>query len=170
MKILLMKNSSSNFAQKLAAITFFLAINCISIGFPQVGKAWEIPQFFTKKPSNQDLIQAVRSYVNGKTRTETQTYTEQVTEMQPERHSCTQTQVDADPHATSNPELAKCPHFGATYEKLVPVNVPETRTRTVIQKCETLSEYGWNVQKLDNDTWRVSHSRGVWDVNKVKGI
>ncbi len=113
----------------------------------------------TKTPSREDIIQAVRRSVEGKT------YRVMTERQESKLHTCTQFDVDLDPYMPHNPELAKCPYVGKTYTTWETVAEPETRT------CKPLPgpEYGWQVEKLDDDRWRVSLSGSVWDVEKLDG-
>ncbi len=117
-----------------------------------------IPQS-SGEPSSADLIQAVRDSVSGKT------YPQQVSHTEQQRHTCTQEDVELDPNAKHNPELARCPHVGAVYA--VPVTTWATETRP----CAALTapDSVWSVQKTGNDTWRLSQFGSVWDVTKQGG-
>lgn len=115
---------------------------------PQVTKSTD--------PSRGDLIRAVRSHVSGKT------YNKTTHEYRQISRSCGQIDVDFDPHAKRNPELAKCPHVGATYwvSERVPV-----RKR---YKCKTPPlDQGWSVRKISSNKWRISNSGRKWDLIKI---
>jgi hypothetical protein len=61
------------------------------------------------EPSREDLIQAVRNSVAGKEYVEQVAKTRSVPHQEEVVHTCTQYDVDLDPYAKHNPELAKCP-------------------------------------------------------------
>lgn len=113
----------------------------------------------TTTPSREDIIQAVRRSVEGKTYL--------VTENQQEStlHTCSQIDVDLDPYMPHNPELAKCPYVGATYTTWETVTEHQTRN------CESLPdpEYGWYVKEIGKDKWQVSLSGREWNVEKLDG-
>jgi hypothetical protein len=114
---------------------------------------------FTTSPSREDVIQAVRRSVNGKTYSVPSSQQEQVS------HTCSQIDVDFDPYMPNNPELAKCPYVGATYMTWETVNQSETRT------CEALpdSDAGWYVEEISDNKWRVSLYASMWEVEKLDG-
>lgn len=113
----------------------------------------------TSEPSREDLIEAVRKSVEGKK------YSESVPESQRKQHTCSQYDVDTDPNAKHNPELARCPHVGATYW------TTETTYVNNSLPCQTLPgpQSGWTVSQRTNDSWRVSYSGSSWDVAKTSG-
>ena len=113
----------------------------------------------TPEPSREDIIQAVRRSVEGKT------YTENVSQQEPTTRMCSEMDVETDPYMPRNPELAKCPRVGAPYTTWQTVTKPEVR------ECKSLPgpESGWNVQALPPDRWRVSRGASVWDVEKTSG-
>lgn len=113
----------------------------------------------TSDPTRTDIIEAVRDSVNGKT------YTATIFRDEAVFHTCSQMDVDMDPYMPHNPELAKCPSVGATYTTWETYTEYETRT------CEALPgpEYGWYVEELGDDKWRVTYSGSVWDVEKLEG-
>jgi len=145
-----------------AGITAFIIVTMIAIvvlgGCGGGGSQPPIPTI-TADPSREDIIQAVRRSVEGKT------YTVMTVRQESRLHTCSQYDVDFDPYMPRNPELAKCPYVGATYTTWESVTEPETRT------CDSLPgpEYGWRVEELGNDRWRVSQSGSVWDVEKLDG-
>ena len=118
---------------------------------------------FTKNPSQEDIIEAVRRSVNGKT------YSVSVPSSRQEsvEHTCSQMDVDLDPYMPHNPELARCPKVGATYKTWITVDESETQTRT----CEPLPEQdaGWHVEEAGDNKWRVSINGSTWDVEKLDG-
>lgn len=126
------------------------------------------------EPSREDLIEAVRNSVAGKSYTETVQQTKSVPRTERRAHTCTQYDVDLDINAKRNPELAKCPHAGATYWVDETVYVNETTDVPQTRICESLPgpESGWSVMPSGNDTWRVSYAGKSWDVKKesFKGV
>ena len=117
------------------------------------------PGSVRSEPSREELIEAVRRSVNGKKYEEFVTRQEQVT------HTCTQRDVDLDPHMPRNPELAKCPRPGATYTRWESVRKSETR------ECPSLPDpsAGWNVREIGENRWRVSRGGSAWDVENRGG-
>jgi len=113
----------------------------------------------TGEPSSADLIQAVRNSVIGKT------FSRQGSRWEQQQRTCSQFDVDMDPNAKHNPELAKCPRVGAVYR--VPVMVPTTET----VGCPPLTapDSEWTVQKVGPNAWRLSQSGSAWDVTKIEG-
>jgi len=113
----------------------------------------------THEPSNNDLIEAVRNNVAGKT------YMESVSRTERRQHVCSQMDVETDPNAKHNPELARCPSVGHVYYTPVTTWVNEQRT------CASLPgpQFGWSVMPLGENVWRVSQSGGSWDVEKLQG-
>lgn len=113
----------------------------------------------TAEPSRSDLIQAVRNSVRGKT------YTMEVPEQRAVQHTCSQVDVDLDIHAKHNPELARCPHVGATYQTQETVYVSQ------LQPCQepSGSDDSWSVNEMGEDTWHVSQAGRVWIVRKIEG-
>jgi len=113
----------------------------------------------TATPSRENIIEAVRHSVEGKTHVVT------AQRQEPQVHRCDQNDVDRDPYMPHNPELAKCPSVGATYTTW------QTVTEHQTQRCEPLPgpEYGWHVQELGDDKWRVSLGGSSWDVQKLSG-
>jgi hypothetical protein len=107
------------------------------------------------EPSRDDLIKAVQNHVASKTYEKTTHKVEQ----RPRR--CSQIDVDLDPHAKRNPELAKCPYVGATY--FVSETVPVRRR----YECKRPPDHGWSVQKIGSEKWRVSNSGSTWDLTKI---
>lgn len=110
-------------------------------------------------PSDDDLVRAVRSHLSGKA------YVEQGWTFETRRRTCSQVQVDMDIHAKHNPELARCPYVGASYEDRV--RVPTTTRKP----CPSPPGPGphWLVSKAGSSTWRVSTGGRVWEVTKVTG-
>ena len=109
-------------------------------------------------PSKEDLIQAVRNHVSGKT------YRKPSFETRRRSRTCSQMDVDRDPHAKRNPELARCPHVGATYW---------VNERVSVQKRHTCPQppgpsQGWSVQKLSSKQWRVSNSGSSWNLTHLR--
>jgi len=104
----------------------------------------------SSQPSRDELIEAVRSSVNGKT------YPETVLKPQEQTRPCTPT--DARYHTYG------CV-TGGTYR--VTVQVPTTEYRP----CPTLPgpDPSWNVQSLGNNKWRVSRTTSRWDVEQTAG-
>jgi hypothetical protein len=117
------------------------------------------PPPITHEPSNNDLIQAVRNSVAGKT------YAESVPRTEQQPHTCSQMDVETDPYAQHNPELAKCPSAGHVYYAPVTTWVDEQRP------CASLPDpsFGWSVMPLRENLWRVSQSGSSWDVEKLEG-
>ena len=78
---------------------------------------------------------------------------------------CSQFDVDLDPYAKRNPELAKCPRVGATYWVNETIQVKESHS------CGSLPgpDAGWQVQEIGSDKWRVSISGSAWDLTKLEG-
>jgi hypothetical protein len=151
--------------RQVAAIAAFFIITTIAIvvlggcGGGSGGNNRPSRPAVTSDPSREDIIQAVRRSVQGKT------YVVRTAEQEARTHICSQYDVDLDPYMPRNPELAKCPRVGATYTTWEPVSKQETRT------CDALPspEYGWYVEEINNNRWRVSHSGSVWDVEKRDG-
>ncbi|MDM9384150.1 hypothetical protein QUB80_26085 [Chlorogloeopsis sp. ULAP01] len=110
-------------------------------------------------PSREDVIQAVRNSVRGKT------YTVEVPEQKSVQRTCSPIDVNNDIHAPRNPELARCPRVGATVQTWKTVYVSKTQT------CEEPpgAEFGWLVNDIGDDTWRVSQAGSVWIVKKLEG-
>jgi hypothetical protein len=104
----------------------------------------------SQEPSREDIIQAVRNHVGGKT------YSKTVKKDVPRTHTCSQIEVNIDP---------RCPFPGATY------SINESKTVTETHTCSSLPgpEAGWSVTSTGNDTWRVSHAGSAWDVTKADG-
>jgi len=113
----------------------------------------------THEPSNNDLIEAVRNSVAGKT------YAESVPRTEQQQHVCSQMDVETDPNAKHNPELARCPSVGHVYYTPVTTWVNEQRT------CDSLpgAAVGWSVMPVREDVWRVSQSGSSWDIQKLEG-
>jgi len=110
------------------------------------------------EPSRDDLIRAVIGHVSGKT------YNKTTYENRGRSRRCSQIDVDLDPHAKRNPELAKCPHVGATY--WISERVPVQKQ----YKCKTpppLSDHTWSVRKISSNKWRVSCYGGSWELIKI---
>jgi hypothetical protein len=122
----------------------------------------------SQEPANEDLIEAVRNSVAGKTYTTSAHVARSVAGTTRESRTCTQYDVDADPNAKNNPELARCPRVGATYWVVVPTTVAETTDVPETRNCESLPgpQYGWTVEPTGNDTWRVSYGGKSWNVEK----
>src|SRR5262245_12509935 len=89
----------------------FFPTGCRSV--PSNGGHNSSSEPITSEPSRDDLIQAVRNDVNGKTYYRTSN--KPVTRYERRPHSCSQFDVDRDPYMPRNPELARCPRVGATY-------------------------------------------------------
>lgn len=110
-------------------------------------------------PARDDLINAVRYSVESKT----------TVQKSPQRrgvqHSCTQYDVDLDPNAKRNPELARCPRVGAIYETFDTVYVDQA------VRCVSLPapSPAWNVSQLRPDSWRVTYGGSSWIVTKLNG-
>ena len=113
----------------------------------------------TEEPSQADLIQAVRNSVAG------HTYPQPVSHTEWKTHVCSQYDVDLDPNAKHNPELARCPYAGKTY------SVSEVVSTTESRPCQSSSapDSAWSVQSYGNDSWRVSVYGSAWDVTKLTG-
>ena|ERR1700739_3521785 len=111
------------------------------------------------EPSREDLIEAVRKSVEAKN------YSESVPQSERRSHTCNQYDVDADPNAKNNPELARCPRVGATYWTTEPIYVNQS------VHCQSLPgpQLGWTVNQRTSDSWLVSYSGSAWDVSKVEG-
>jgi hypothetical protein len=111
------------------------------------------------EPSREDLIEAVRRSVEAKS------YSESVPQSQRWSHACSQYDVDVDPYAKENPQLARCPYVGATYWTTETIYVNQ------FVHCQTLPgpQFGWTVNPRTSDSWLVSHSGSAWDVSKVEG-
>jgi hypothetical protein len=124
-----------------------------------------------QEPSREDLIQAVRNHVNGKSYNKTVTKNKRVTKYESRPHRCTEEDVARDPHMPRNPELADCPRVGAIDWRDEPVTVTEPVAVTETHTCSSLPgpEAGWSVTSTGNDTWRVSHGGSAWDVTKADG-
>jgi hypothetical protein len=110
-------------------------------------------------PSRDDLINAVRRSVESKT------IVQQVPQQRTKTNICSQYDVEADPNAKHNPELARCPRAGATYTTI------ETDYVSQNVKCPGLpaSSTGWDVSKVGPDSWRVSNGGSSWTVSKTEG-
>lgn len=123
----------------------------------QTGRV-HVPQVSTE-PEREDIINAVRRGVNGKT------YTENVVRWETVRHSCSQFDVDTDPYMPHNPELADCPRVGATYTER------ESYTETVTRQCDRLPDAnsGWSVTDAGSDRWTVGYGGRRWNVELVSG-
>jgi hypothetical protein len=108
-------------------------------------------------PSRDDLIRAVINHVSGKT------YSKTTYKYLQKTRTCSQIDVDLDPYAKRNPELAKCPHVGATY--WVSERIPVQKR----YRCMTPPppDHGWSVQKISSNKWRVSNSGATWDLTKI---
>jgi len=125
----------------------------------------------TAPPSREDVIQAVRRSVEGKTHTVVTRH------QQPKRHTCSQLDVDRDRHMPRNPEKARCPRVGATYLGF------ETVTESHAEACDPVPRPGQSlsVEAVGRDKWIVSdgvqlpttkpgetafRSTGTWAVEK----
>jgi hypothetical protein len=99
-------------------------------------------------PTSEDIINAVRRSVSGKT------YTVSTTKQERKAHYCGQ-----------KDNSGRCPYAGAIYYTYAGVPVRETRT------CNPLPEpqFGWSVQTAGEDRWRVINSGSAWDVEKTDG-
>jgi len=113
----------------------------------------------TTTPSREDIIQAIRRSVDGKT------YSVTTEHQESQLHTCSQFDVDLDPYMPHNPELAKCPSVGATYTTW------ETVTGREAPSCQPLPdpEYGWYIEEVGQNRWRVSLSGSEWSVEKLDG-
>jgi hypothetical protein len=136
----------------VAVLVVVLLIGC------GCGDEPSVPDVATE-PSRDQIIQAVRQSVQGKTHTvtvprQTQTW-----------RTCSQTDVDLDPYMPGNPELARCPYQGATYPVWQTVYERETRS------CDPLPGpgYAWSVRDMGFDRWRVSLSGSTWEIKRVSG-
>ncbi len=111
------------------------------------------------EPSREDVIEAVRKNVEAKN------YSESVPQSQRQSHTCNQYNVDADPNAKNNPELASCPRVGATYWTTETIYVNQS------VHCQSLPgpQLGWAVNQRTSNSWLVSYSGSAWDVSKVEG-
>ena len=119
------------------------------------------PPVVSKEPSENDITEAVRRSVNGKT------YQVETTKQRNAYRTCSQQDVDLDPNMPRNPELARCPRVGHRYQ------VTESYTVTETRRCSSLpqagAEYGWRVADNGKDRWRVSNTGRVWDVSLLGG-
>jgi len=113
----------------------------------------------SSEPSREDLIEAVRKTVEGKS------YSESAPQSQRQLHTCSQYEVDIDPNAKHNPELARCPRVGATYWTTGTIYVNNS------VPCQPLPgpQFGWAVSQRTSDSWLVSYSGSGWDVSKIEG-
>lgn len=113
----------------------------------------------TTTPSREDIIQAIRRSVDGKT------YSVTTEHQESQLHTCSQFDVDLDPYMPHNPELARCPSVGASYTTWETVTERETRS------CQPLPdpEYGWYVEEVGQNRWKVSLSGSEWSVEKLDG-
>src|SRR5690349_12711704 len=102
-------------------------------------------------PSRENIIEAVRHSVEGKTY-EVATEREESTV-----HTCEQ--YDVDVHRFG------CNSIGQTYTTSEAVPARETK------HCEPLPgpEHGWQVTETGSDKWRVTLAGSVWDVEKLNG-
>jgi len=123
------------------------------------------------EPSREDLIQAVRSSVAGKEYTESGVRTQSVPHEERVAHVCSQYEVDTDPNAKRNPELARCPRAGYTRWETKTVYTSEMTHVNETKHCESLPgpQSGWGVLKSGSDRWLVSYGGESWDVEKVRG-
>lgn len=112
----------------------------------------------TDDPTPAVIIRAVRDSVNGKT------YSAQVARREMRDYGCSQLDVERDPNAKHNPELARCPHVG-TFSEWKTVWVSENRP------CPTLNDpdSAWHVQASGPGAWKVSLYGKGWRVDKFQG-
>lgn len=112
----------------------------------------------TEDPTREVIIQAVRD-VNG------QTISVKDWHWETRPHSCSQMDVETDPNAKNNPELARCPHVGATFNEQVQVE------KNVNRPCTPLDgpNAAWYVQKVAPDQWTVSLGGKGWRVDQLAG-
>lgn len=142
----------------IAAICMALLITGLLLVGCGGGSKAPIPTI-SKEPTRDDIIQAVRRSVNGKT------YQDTETQQEARWHTCSQIDVDRDPYMPHNPELARCPYEGARYTTY------ETVTDRVTRKCKSLpdAQFGWHVEKTSDNHWRVTQSGKEWRVRKLEG-
>lgn len=149
------------FRQSLATMVLALVIIVISSALGGCGNDDEYPvPNYTTNPSREDIIQAVRRSVEGKTYTAASSRQESIV------RTCDQMDVDFDPYMPGNPELAKCPYVGATYTEW------ETVYENEILTCEPLPDVedaGWYLEEISDNRWRVSLFGSVWEVEKLDG-
>jgi hypothetical protein len=107
--------------------------------------------------SNNNIIEAVRQSVSAKH------FTESVWQTQRQPHTCTQLDVERDPRARDNPELARCPRVGATY-----YTDQQTQSSTSVQ-CPSLPgpQMGRTVSAKGPDSWWVSQAGNSWAVRRA---
>ena len=155
-----MNSLKVGFTKKLITFVCVAVISIVTIGgcSQDNGSSKEPPPISTD-PSREDVIQAVRDSVRGKT------YMVKVPEQKSVKYTCSQIDVDTDTYAKRNPRLARCPYVGATYQTSKTVYVSKTQT------CQELpsSDFGWSVNEIEDDTWRVSQAGSVWIVKKLEG-
>lgn len=104
----------------------------------------------SETPSRENIIEAVRHSVEGKTY-------EVTTQSEPTRHTCEQFDVNVHRYG--------CSFVGQPYT--TSETVPQHQTK----HCGPLPgpDYGWQVTETGSDKWRVSQAGSVWDVEKLNG-
>jgi len=150
------------FRQRASLLMFSLGICLLACNRP-VTPPVQITQNHhtesTDDPTREVIIQAVRDSVSG------QTISVKDWHWETRPHYCSQMDVETDPNAKNNPELARCPHVGATFNEQVQVATNVNRPCTPLDGPQA----AWYVQKVAPGRWTVSLWGKGWRVDQLPG-